>query len=699
MRRRNRRHVQVNAQENMFEISRNGVEHKAPLPLHKDGYTPIVENEEYQELVERFPALKEEVETMDYDSMVEVLETFSSEEMDKWRKVKELKANAPEGMNLDHITEENIELFMDPLDEPGLEVKPDVPEGAPHLFDAQGNPLTSADAAMISYRLEESKLKNPHFEMREHLESIGIAIPSFDMYADDTFAKIEKYRQLEEKGYIDVSNPYTSIITEPKHWRSAYARTDDPMSVLNKDISLCTDVYLKAIKKADIFHPEGSKKQRALEKNQKKLTEMHSAYAMGLTAACVAPLRGGLNARNIVRSASMSLTLMALNPAYRNTVIGPIRRGVPSIVEAYNRKIEALQAKAAGKNESVEMMALLNGDEKPKEGALWKLRAGFASSDLRLERGDTVKAKRMRRVTSAARFSPETAAMTIVGLNDAYYDALRQPMAIGNPQVQERQSEMFDKMISSVYIDAGLDGISAEDISSKVRIIIGQRIMDDPNYAYRYQELAGTEVKPRIVDGRNDYGETKQFITDSFVGPNGQIIKSGEFSVRKPQSEAEHQARIRDMVIMELNCTYSVEEFASVLRDYATASAITRNESFPHVPGLIGMRLSNMESLREAYQADTAGAKGKSTDFHQLVMGGLKDAVEEVYAAEDGRQESLEKWIGKNWLETFSRDYSNPDILEEKYRQHDPHTIWASKDPQAAPMLDADKIYDLEPGA
>lgn len=699
VRRRTRRHVNVKANA-MFETGRDGITYDAPLPLHKDGHTPIVENEEYQEMVKRFPELKEDVETMDYESMVEVLETFSSEEMEKWRHVKALKDKAPEGVMVDHITEENVHLFMDPLDEVGLEATPDVAPSAPRLTDAHGKELSSADAAMISYRLAESKAKNPHFEMREHLEAIGVATPSFDMYADDTFAKIEKFRQLEEKGYIDYSNPYTSIITEPKNWRSAYARTDDPMSVLNKDIALCTDAYLKAIKKADIFNPAGSKNQRALEKNQKKITEMHSAYAMGLTAACIAPLRGGLNGPNIVRSVSMGITLLALNPAYRNTVVGPIRRAVPTMVEAYNKKIDAIQSKAQGKIEAHEAAALLNGDEKPSEGPIWKARAAIASSDLHLESGRTTKAERMRRVTSATRFTPETAAMTIVGLNDAYYDAMRNPQAINDPDVRAKQGQLFEKMISSVYQDSGMDRISPDDISSKVRIIIAQRMMDDPDYANRYTELSGTDVCPRTIKGRNDFGETKEYITDTFIAPSGQVLKGGEFTVREPKDAAYHQGLIRDTVLRELNASYSVEEFSSVLKDYAVASAIRESHDGSKIPGLVGLRLENIERLYDAYNADTVTSKDQQQDFHKIVMAGLNDAVQEVYDRGDNRKADMEKWVGKNWLERFTQDYSDASKIEADYLARDTDKISATKYTTVAPTEPlAHQLDDLEPGA
>lgn len=160
-------------------------------------------------------------------------------------------------------------------------------------------------------------------------------------------------------------------------------------------------------------------------------------------------------------------------------------------------------------------------------------------------------------------WTPEKAAVQRVAFISSTYYAMRQPGA----DVRALQSA-FEQASNSLYMAAGKDGCSKEDIDKSTRELVGKLIEDNPEVAAWFGETAygGVSMDPahevmsieKDKDGKVVVNESKEW-TGEFSTRDGKPYEGG-FSPRLPMSFDMHMNSLQGLWWENIKDAKSLEE-------------------------------------------------------------------------------------------------------------------------------------------
>lgn len=327
----------------------------------------------------------------------------------------------------------------------------------------------------------------------------------------------------------------------------------DPMKRLRLNIAQAGEAYMSSLRMSGVLASGETKGSQRAE-----LSGLHQIYASMMVLQCVEPLKQGMDSKNVVKAMGMAASMWMLSPEFR-TQMGMFAERVGDAVRG---KITAREeAKDSRARERLQKLtAVGKGDQL---AARWR--------------------KRLDRIEHAERghrlpFTAQSAAMTEVALAEAAYADMRLPGADVDG-IQQR----YRTAMSALYDYVQDDGIDPAEVSQAMRIIVGQRLDNEPQLANVFGELG----HGRFTKGLhrevyiNGTAETAIAWTGDFVDAfGGRTITSGSFSLRPVATMDEHRLRASETLAAELTNVTDVSEMNEVFSHYMSAAVVGK---FPGV--------------------------------------------------------------------------------------------------------------------
>lgn len=403
-----------------------------------------------------------------------------------------------------------------------------------------------------------------------------------------------------------------------------------------------------------------------------QMTGLQRAYGGYMALSCFDSLRGGMTAANLIQAVSTATTLMLLSKTFRQQVgdgYNTLRDGLADRIRTAPVRKWGEQAHAMEKDYN---RLGLSRDEMPP---VWQDRLNKVEF---AERG------------GREAYTVHTAAAAEVGLIESAYLEARRPGA----DVSEVE-QSFQTARGELYRMANEDGLQTEDISQRMRMMVGVRCDTDPRFAQvidgvsqgRYvkappREVIDPEGRPRMM-WMGDY-------EDRWVKGEPPIIDQGSFSPRFPLSPAEHAEDLRDAIKAGFDAAVgydrdnpNVAGLHSAMGDYLVG---VETGVYPQVPDYVenadtAQRLNMSRNFFGAAHADGIDPNLARTLYAQSYVG----AVQELMADNPELNEKWTERYGQNWAQEMRERMSAYDTfgadLADEHRTEPEEQVFTAYSP------------------
>lgn len=410
--------------------------------------------------------------------------------------------------------------------------------------------------------------------------------------------------------------------------------------------------FMKSLRDSNIVVPGYGKDQQVREFNV--MRKVHTRMMMQM---CMTPLQRGVSVSSVVQSATTMTALMVLSPDFRAEVgekAGEVRDYVRDRADARTRK-------RADKARHHAAEGLPN-------------RYGQFSSDYR----DHVSRRQLKRIDALERrdrgnrdmFTPDTAAMTEVGLMDSAYWRMREPDA----NVDEVLTS-YRSMRDLLHQQMADDGLDQADVMTRARIIIGQRMETEPEVRTMFNGMAHGRVQksaPRTIRLPNSQ-ETVQAWTGEFEDHLGQPLPDdGIFVLRKPQEVDEHQVRLARTMTRSITDSLTRGDAEALQMDLycypVVFAAQQKGLSVEDLPEAMQHRAAQTQTMIATMGIDGLSAEQQREAFSNAYV----DAINEVMEDVPDFQQRVEATLGHSWDQTLERMQhasADPETFVDSMRQ------------------------------
>lgn len=382
--------------------------------------------------------------------------------------------------------------------------------------------------------------------------------------------------------------------------------------------------------KRDLVDDKEVMRRRAHE----ELDGAHKAYSSMMVLQCLRPLRKGVRVDTVMESMGTAAAMWITSPQFRQQM------GVyqDQMKESIEKVIQNRESRAKRKESEV----VSQGGS--REDLSRRMRRRLAKQ----ERGDR------------CLYTPESAALAHVALAERLYESAREPDATA--QYREQLKKVYDSSVSELYAMAGDDGVSAEEIETKMRMVVGERIKFHPEKAAAYNELAhGRYVPgaPRECSVAGSNTTVYQWVGDYKDCFAGDDIASGAFTVRMPQTVEEHRESLAETLAGEMNLASSPEQLDSVIISFYATSVLEDHPEALTLP----MDDAEYERMQRVYAAlASMEGDGLSKQERKTVFAAaFNDAVATM---EQARPDLLAQWSQS----------SGGDFVDRAHRRYDQFT-------------------------
>lgn len=403
-------------------------------------------------------------------------------------------------------------------DEPAAE--PQDPEPEPITIDGEA---TAGSQQETQQQRERQRRAQEQWEAAEEQERQDRASSSRipDMGSDDPWFE-----------HVDTS------AGEPS-FEEGLTRTDNPLDDLQTNAQRAAQAYMAHVRNGGLIG-SGEEAEKPVKQRMSKLTDMQKAYGAMMALSVMDSMRRGTKAQGVFRAVGMVGGLYALSPVFRGYAsdnLGTAWDGLKSKLEerADNdiaRRASKERAKVGRKTAKSEAKG------KPLSKRWAKRKAEMEAWDLQSEMKER----------GRGWLTTQEAAMTIVGLDQSLFINMREE-GVDREALMTQHTEL----LQNLYNDAQEDGLDLEEIATKVRVLTGQSVKDNPQMAAMYTELAhGTFVPTEPREVRLPNGQEAKIWEGGFRNGLHQEVDSGVFSVRPPMDAQEHEAAITDAITADL---------------------------------------------------------------------------------------------------------------------------------------------------
>lgn len=412
----------------------------------------------------------------------------------------------------------------------------------------------------------------------------------------------------------------------------ATPKPTDPSAALRAAVAAAGASYMAEIKRGDLLKEGKTHEQRKAE-----LSGIHKSYVSMMVLSCLQPLGEGINAQSVLSTVGMGAAMWMLSPNFR-TQVGHFR----------GQMKDAVQARIEERSETRLDKVISKAAKKTARGKplsrRWQERLDRAEHEKRGSRDP---------------FTAHSAGMTEVALAESAYRAMREPGADVDAVLTSYKS-----LVDTLYGQAHEDGIDAEEIAQASRVVIGLRMVEEPELAAAFSELGhGQFAKsaPREVR-MSGTGEIRRVWTGDFESRLGQNIEAGSFSPRLPMDADKHQAAIADTMtadMISLTAQGGVDGLNTGVVSYAAAWGLRDRPDFQTLSSTdtpLGERLRTSSLMMASMHAD-----GISPEEQQRVYSNAYvDAMETISALYPEVEEEWGAKFGTNWRENMRSFVGDP---------------------------------------
>jgi len=406
----------------------------------------------------------------------------------------------------------------------------------------------------------------------------------------------------------------------------------DPSAALKAAVTAAGKSYMADFVRADLL-----KKGKTQEQRRAELSGIHKSYVSMMVLSCLQPLGEGINAQSVLSMVGMGTAMWMLSPNFR-TQVGHFRDQMKDAVTA---KIE--ERRESGLDKVISTAAKKGADGKPLSQR-WQDR---------LDRAE--RAKRGGREA----YTAQSAGMTEVALGESAYQAMRQEGADVDAILTSYKSFM-----GTLYEQAHEDGIDAEEIARASRVIIGLRMVEEPELAAVFGELGhGQFAKSAPREVRiSGTGEIRHVWSGEFESRLGQKIEAGSFEPRLPMDAAKHQAAIAETMagdMIALTAQGGADGLNTGVVSYAAAWGLRARPDFDALSSAntpLGERLRASSLMLASMHADGISPEEQQRIYSNAYV----DAMETISARYPEVEEEWGAKFGTNWRENMRSFVGDP---------------------------------------
>lgn len=443
--------------------------------------------------------------------------------------------------------------------------------------------------------------------------------------------------------------------------------------------------FMKSLKDSRIVVPGYGKQRRVREFDAIK--QVHSRMMVQM---CMGPLRRGVSVASVVQAATTMTALMVLSPDLRSEVgdkAAAVRDHVRNRADQMTRRQEhKAHAKAR--------QAVLNG----AEGSTTDPRSHLSQRWLR-----RIDALDRRERGHRDLFTPDTAAMTEVGLMESAYWRMREPGA--DPDQVHTSYRAMRKLLHEQMADDGLD---LQDVFKRSRIIVGHRIESEPDVRNMFNGLSHGRIRRSAPHWEKlpNSDRQAQVWTGEFEDHLGHPLPDeGIFVLRKPHRSEAHQVRLTQTMSQSMEESLRSGNPRSLQADlycYPVAFAVHQKQlDIGGLPDWMRTRVEQAQTAVGSMISDDLDDAQQSEVFSNAYV----DSIHQMMEKFPDFQQRVEATLHHSWDEALHRIQQvrqNPEGFvaslkqaqyervvrdETKYQQYQqdmPQPGWDEAQPQGA---------------
>lgn len=406
----------------------------------------------------------------------------------------------------------------------------------------------------------------------------------------------------------------------------------DPAAALRQAVEAAGKTYMAEVRRAKILANKKTPKERAAQ-----LTGIHKSYVSMMVLSCLKPLGEGVSAKSVLSMVGMGSAMWMLSPNFRNQV-GHFRdqmKGAVSarIEERRNSKLDKVFTGAAGQT----------ADGKPLS-QIWQFKLDLAE-----------RAKRGGRDA----YTAQSAGLTEVALAENAYAAMREPGADVKNILRDHRT-----LVNSLYEQAHEDGVEAGEVAQAARVVVGLRLVEEPELAAVFGELAhGQFAKSAPREVRlSGTDETARVWTGEFESRLGQKVEAGSFGLRTPMGADDHQAAIADTMttdMISLTRHRGAEGLNTGVVSYAAAWGLKDRPDYAQMASMdnhLGERLRTSALMMTSMHADGISPEEQQRIYSNAYV----DAMENISAMYPEVEQEWAVKFGANWRDNMRSFVSDP---------------------------------------
>ncbi|WP_035769668.1 hypothetical protein [Arthrobacter castelli] len=480
------------------------------------------------------------------------------------------------------------------------------------------------------------------------------------------------------------------------HWVEEMNASDDlsnrdELKLLRSNIADAGTQYMDSLRASNILAAGFNDDDR-----HQKTSALHDVHARMMMTSCMRPLQQGVSAASVTRAASMMATMYMLSPTFRSAV-GEYAK---SVGEAIQERVEAKADKKMGraefeagrKNERIDGQNAQRSaegktekrqvDPREKVGNKWQKRF----DDMRF-----------RQRGHREMYTPRSAAMTEVALAEQAFMKLREPDA-DTGQI----NDSYQNMVKHLYQQAEADGLNREEVAEASRVVLGERITEDPRMqtiaeglshgrdrmcAPRDERLNGTGTTVKVWHGQfEDYlgHETEH---TRYKDPDTKDEVLGAFTVRGSMGADHHRMAMSETMTMTMSQAISDgdeqafnEDLAGYMLGY---SARARDFDGEDLPGAIPDRLFQSRTMLASMTADGFTDEQQQQTYSNAYVDAI-EAMREKYP--DFSRQWGQKY-GEDWHDFMANATMDPAAAYQTWQTRERSGFYgASGTPRARPQ-------------
>ncbi|WP_026534631.1 hypothetical protein [Arthrobacter sp. H14] len=423
-----------------------------------------------------------------------------------------------------------------------------------------------------------------------------------------------------------------SQTADPLGSTSTRKTADTPTSKLRHEVDDAGKRFMEEVRKADILAAKKTSKERNLQ-----LTGIHKGYVSMMVLSCIQPLSQGVNPQSVMSVVGMGSAMWMMSPNFRNQV-GDFAE---SMKETITSKIDERRQSQIDK---VMITVGAKGEAGQRLSQKWKNKLERAE---RAERGDR------------DAYTAQSAGMTEVALTENAYAAMR----VEGADVSAIADNHFS-MLKDLYAHAYDDGVEAHEVATSARMVVGQRLGEEPELASVFDELSHgqfTKSDPREVR-LSGTDETVQVWTGEFESRLGQPIEAGSFGVRQPMDGGQHQKAISETItgdMIALTSDHGVDGLNMGVVGYASAWGLKERPDYDGMLAMdnpLGERLRTSRIMLNTMNSDNIS----SSEQQRIYSNAYVDALDNISLLYPEIEQEWAVKFGANWRENMRDFVSNP---------------------------------------